>query len=79
MSVDYFVESPATRGTIINSWVFLPFWEQNDMANALPFEMDIEALRHTKGRSKAKAILHRCGQMCGFPPTSWPLRIVTSQ
>jgi LacI family transcriptional regulator len=37
-------------------WVFLPFWDQGGMANVLPFEVDIETLRHKRGsRNKSKS------------------------
>jgi LacI family transcriptional regulator len=38
------------------SWVFLPFWEQGDMAKAMPLEVDLETIRSKNSRNKSKSI-----------------------
>jgi LacI family transcriptional regulator len=37
-------------------WVFLPFWEQGEMAKSLLYEVDLETLRRQRGSNKAKSI-----------------------
>jgi LacI family transcriptional regulator len=44
-------------------WTFLPFWEQDGMANVLPFQIDLKTFRHKRGGVKSKSIAQTLQQL----------------